>query len=242
MLHFVTTEERNTFKTIIMNKHLILTLMFCASLYSYGQKQHLLSSPDGNIQVSINLSDKIYYDIVCQKDTLLKQCNLHMQLGNQEIGNYPRLIKASRKSVDEPLKPVIALKYSTVPNKYNRLLLKFKGEYSVEFRAFDDGIAYRFITDKEGTVEVTDEIFQVNFPDNYRLHMQQPGGFKTAYEEEYHLVQSREWKPSDRMALLPLLVDTRKNYKILISESALTDYPALFLKSNGPERNVLRVP
>lgn len=35
------------------------------------------------------------------------------------------------------------------------------------------------------------------------------------------------------MILLPVLIDTRKEYKILISESDLTDYPALFFKSNG---------
>lgn len=35
------------------------------------------------------------------------------------------------------------------------------------------------------------------------------------------------------MVLLPVLIDTRKEYKILISESDLTDYPALFFKSNG---------
>ena len=71
-----------------------------------------------------------------------------MQLGDQEAGSQPKLIKASKKSIDESLKPVIPLKYSTVSNRYNQLLLKFKGDYSVEFRAFDDGVAYRFITKK----------------------------------------------------------------------------------------------
>lgn len=79
--------------------------------------------------------------------------------------------------------------------------MKFKGDYSVEFRAFDDGIAYRFITNKKGMIEVGNEIFQVNFPENYLLHMQQPGGFKTAYEEEYRHVQSQEWKATGSMAL-----------------------------------------
>ena len=215
-----------------MKKQLLLVLFFCISLHSYGQNTHQLVSPDGNIQALINISDKIYYDILYQKDTLLKHCNLQMELENQKMGRDPQLIKTSRKGVNESLKPVIPLKYSTISNKYNQLLLKFKGDYSVEFRAFDDGIAYRFITNKKGMIEVGNEIFQVNFPDNYLLHMQQPGGFKTAYEEEYRHVQSQEWKSTGPMALLPLLIDTRKDYKILISESALTDYPGLFLKSN----------
>ena len=216
-----------------MKKHLFLLLCLYTSLHTYGQKAYKLQSPDGNIQVSISLSDKIYYDVTYQQDTLLKQCNLQMELSNQELGNAPKLAGVNKKSVDESLKPVIPLKYSTVANKYNQLLMKFKGDYSVEFRAFNDGIAYRFITNKKGMIEVNNETFQVNFPENYLLHVQHPGGFKTAYEEEYKHIESKDWKSSDKMALLLILIDTHKDYKILISESDLADYPALFLKSNG---------
>ena len=216
-----------------MKKLLLLLLFFGVSLYMHGQKIQYLTSPDGNIRIAVNLSDQITYDIICRNDTLLKQCIIQMEVGNLKLGANPKLTKISRKSINESLTPIIPLKHSTVSNLYNQLLLKFKGDYSIEFRAFNDGIAYRFITNKKGMIEVNSETFQVNFPENYLLHMQQPGGFKTAYEEEYHHVQSNEWELSDPMALLPILIDTRKDYKILISESDLTDYPALFFKSNG---------
>ena len=216
-----------------MIKLLLLLLFFGVSLYMHGEKIQYLTSPDGNIRIAVNLSDQITYDIICRNDTLLKQCTIQMEVGNLKLGANPKLAKISRKSINESLTPIIPLKHSTVSNLYNQLLLKFKGDYSIEFRAFNDGIAYRFITNKKGMIEVNSETFQVNFPENYLLHMQQPGGFKTAYEEEYHHVQSNEWELSDPMALLPILIDTRKDYKILISESDLTDYPALFFKSNG---------
>ncbi len=210
---------------------LLLVLALCGSLCSYAQKVYDVASPDGNIRVSISLSDKIYYDVFYQDELLLNRCNLQMEVGNQPLGANPKLVKAGRQSVDEAITPVVPFKFSTVANRYNRLLLKFKGDYSVEFRAFNDGFAYRFITNKKGEVEVQNETFRVNFPGNYLLHMQQPGGFKTSYEEEYRHVQSQDWKQTDRMGLLPFLIDTGKDYKILISESAVTDYPALFFKS-----------
>lgn len=216
-----------------MRKHLFLLWTLCASLCTYAQKMQVLQSPDGNLRMVIRLSDKTQYDVIYKNDTLLKRGNLQMEIDNQKLGNNPKLIKASRKSVEESLTPVVALKYSTISNNYNQLLLKFKGDYSIEFRTFNDGVAYRFITDKKGMIEVNSETFQVNFPENYLLHMQQPGGFKTAYEEEYRHVQSNDWKSSDPMSLLPILIDTRKDYKILISELDLTDYPALFFKSDG---------
>lgn len=216
-----------------MKKQLLLLLIFSISLYVQGQNIHKLASPDGNIQISVNLSDKIYYDVICRNETLLKQCHLAMEIGDQELGTNPKMTKVSHKNIDESLKPVIPLKFSSVSNRYNQLLLDFKGGYSVEFRAFNDGIAYRFITNKKGMINVKNETLQVNFPDNYLLHMQQSGSFKTAYEEEYTHLYSKEWKSSASMALLPILIDTQKGSKILISETSLTDYPAVFLKSNG---------
>lgn len=216
-----------------MKKQLLLLLIFSISLYIQGQNIHKLASPDGNIQISVNLSDKIYYDVICRNETLLKQCHLAMEIGDQELGTNPKMTKVSHKNIDESLKPVIPLKFSSVSNRYNQLLLDFKGGYSVEFRAFNDGIAYRFITNKKGMINVKNETLQVNFPDNYLLHMQQSGSFKTAYEEEYTHLYSKEWKSSASMALLPILIDTQKGSKILISETSLTDYPAVFLKSNG---------
>lgn len=216
-----------------MNKPFLLLLALCTSLWGYGQKVHNLSSPDGNIRVAVNLSDGISYDVSYQEEPLLNQCNLQMEIGKESLGSNPRLLKASRKSVKETLHPVVPLKFSTVSNHYNQLLLKLKGGYSVEFRAFDDGFAYRFITDRKGTMEVGNETFQINFPESYLLHAQQTGGFKTAYEEGYRHLQSKDWKAASPMCVLPLLIDTQKGYKILISESALNDYPAMFLKSTG---------
>ena len=164
---------------------------------------------------------------------LLEKNHLSLNLGNETLGLNPKLSGQKANKVNEVLTPVVPLKYSSVKNQYNSLLLTFKGDYSVEFRAFDDGIAYRFITNKKGDVEVLGEDFAINFPANYLLHLQQPGGFKTAYEEPYTHVESNEWKATDRMSVLPVLIDTKKKYKILISESDLSDYPCMFLKGNG---------
>ena len=200
---------------------------------SYAQKVYKLLSPDQKIEMNISLSDQIRYDIISQGDTLLTQCNMQMTVDNASLGKNPRVTKVSRNSVDETLTPVVPLKFSSVANQYNQLLLKFKGGYSVEFRAFDNGVAYRFITNLKDSIDVKDESFCIHFPANYLLHMQQPGSFKTSYEEEYAHIESEAWLSSDRMALLPLLIDTRdKGCKILISESDLSDYPAMFLKSN----------
>ena len=217
-----------------MKKYFLLSLFACyLSLSAQAQKSVELISPNGDIKVSVRLADKIYYDVSCNNEVLLKDNSLQLKLKDQTLGEQPKLAGQKRTSIKEELTPIVPLKYSSVNNEYNQLLLNFKGNYSVEFRAFNDGIAYRFITRQKGDIEVFGEDFSLQFPADYLLHLQQPGGFKTAYEEPYTHVTSTSWQPSDKRSVLPMLIDTKKSYKILISESDLSDYPCMFLQSTG---------
>ena len=215
-----------------MRRYFLLVVCLCLASLLRAQNKLELISPNGELKVSLNLSDKIYYSIDYNGDVLLKDNTLQLTLRNQVLGENPKLRRQKRTSVDEQLTPIVPLKYAKVNNRYNQLLLTFK-DYAVEFRAFDDGVAYRFITSQKGDVEVMNEEFAINFPSDYLLHLQQPGGFHTAYEEPYTHVQSNAWKPEERIAVLPVLIDTQKDYKILISESDLADYPCMFLKGTG---------
>jgi alpha-glucosidase len=219
----------------LTKKFIVLMILFLGSLtllHAQGKPIDLVS-PNGQTKVSVILGDKIYYTIAESGQEVLTKNHLALTLSDGTLGENPKLIAAKRTKVDDIIKPYIALKFSTVKNNYNDLLLTFKGNYAVEFRAFDDGIAYRFITSKKGDVEVMNEDFAINFQNNYLLHLQQNNGFNSAYEELYHQVESNNWKPADKMANLPVLIDTKKQYKILISESDLSDYPGMFLKGTG---------
>ncbi|MEJ2883150.1 glycoside hydrolase family 97 protein [Pedobacter sp. GR22-6] len=192
-----------------------------------------LASPNGEIQVAIRLGEKISYSISGKKEELINQSSLSLTLKDEILGRNPKLISSKKTKGAELIKPYVSLKFASVKNNYNGLILNFKGNFAVEFRAFDDGLAYRFITSKKGDVEILNEEFALNFPDKYLLHVQQNNGFKTAYEEAYQHIESNSWKATDKMANLPLLIDTKKQYKILVSESDLSDYPALFIKGSG---------
>jgi alpha-glucosidase len=216
-----------------MKKHLLLLFFLCVTFGLCAQKKVELLSPDGGIKVTFNISDKICYTILYNNEILLENNFLGLHLRNEVLGQNPKLSGQKTNKVNEILTPVVPLKFSSVKNEYNSLLLNFKGDYSIEFRTFNDGLAYRFITNKKEDVEVLGEDFSINLPENYLLHLQQPGGFKTAYEEPYTHIQSNEWKAADKMSVLPILIDTKKEYKILVSESDLSDYPCMFLKGTG---------
>ena len=192
-----------------------------------------VKSPNGELNLSVDVKDKIYYSVSYGNDLLLKDCYLNLQLENETLGNNPKLRSTKKGVIDESVKREIPLKNAVVKNHCNTLRMNFAGNYAVEFRVFDNGVAYRFITDKKGENIVMGEDFVLNFPANYKAHLSQPNGFKTSYEYPYTHVNTEEYKATDRMSYLPILLETDKPYKILISEADLHDYPCMFLKSTG---------
>lgn len=211
----------------------LLVCNFWGTISLFAQNIEV-KSPNGEIKLTVSIKDKIYYSVDYNTEVLLNNCYLQLVLDNEVLGNNPKLTGQKRSVINENINPVVPLKYSTVNNHCNVLLLNFKGDYSVEFRAFNDGVAYRFITNRKKESIVKGEDFVINFPSEYLAHLQQQGGFKTAYEEKYTHVPTTQFVSEEKnLAVLPVLLDTKKQYKILISESDLSDYPCMFLKGTG---------
>jgi len=190
-----------------------------------------LASPDKSLKVSVNIGDTITYSVANRDGVLLENNTAALKLRSGVLGEKPKLKKTTPGAVNSAIKPVVPFKTSTVVNKYNSLVLDFDDDYSIEFRAFDDGFAYRFITRKLDKVDVLDETIRINFPADYLLHYQDPSrrGFASCYEEPYSHNKVSALKT---WALLPLLIDTRKGTKIFISETDLLDYPNIFFKKS----------
>lgn len=192
-----------------------------------------LKSPNGELQVSIDLKDKIRYNVFYGRDELLKDCSLQLDLQNESLGANPKLQSKEKSTINETITPIISLKNGKVSNNCNVLLLNFRNDFSVEFRAYNDGIAYRFITRKKGNAVVLNEDLGVKFPTSYLAQLSLTGSFKTSYENLYSHVKTTDYKENDEVTTLPVLLETDKQYKILISEADLLDYPCMFLKSSG---------
>lgn len=209
-----------------------LILMVAACVSGYAQKVVTAKSPDGQTCVSVTLADRIYYDVVSHNETLLKRSVIGMRLRDKTLGANPVLKKKSVRTVKETIKPLLPLKYSEVENRYTLLSMEMKGGYAVDFRLYNDGIAFRMRTSLPGEIEVMQENTVFQLAEDCDLVLQQPGGFKTSCEENYTVVKSDAWKAEDRMSELPVLI-MGKNQKILLSEFDLCSYPGLFLKGNG---------
>ena len=188
-----------------------------------------LLSPDKRLNVSVDLKGKISYSVAVNGTTVLRDSYLQLNLATQKLGEQPQLRKKSVVAVNSSSQPVVPFTSRTIQNAYNLLKLEFKNDFSVEFRAYNDGVAYRFSTTKRDSVQVTSEDVHLHFADPVETSYLETGSFKTAYEILYKRQPLQEVN-REKMSVLPMLFDTHK-YKVLFSEADLYDYPGLFVKA-----------
>ncbi|MDR6944326.1 glycoside hydrolase family 97 protein [Mucilaginibacter pocheonensis] len=218
-----------------MNKRIVLTCALISITFKLFSAPIELLSPDKRIKVTIDLKSKITYAVAFNGDVILSDSYLQLNLDKQKLGENPVLIKQAVSTVNSVSHPIVPLKNSTVVNNYNLLRLSFKNNFSVEFRAYNNGIAYRFITGKKDSVIVNSEDAHFNFNDNVEASYLETGSFQTSYEILYAKKDLSQVNKS-KMAVLPILFDNKK-YKVMISDADLNDYPAMFVKA-GSDRSV----
>lgn len=191
------------------------------------------ASPGGNLRLAVDVSDRITYGLWSGEDKILENCTLSLTLADRTLGEKPRLRSVKRSSADEVLERRNPTKNASVRNRYNAVRLNFAGGYAVEFRLFDDGAAYRFVTSLPGEVEVMGEACRLGFPAGSEAWLSEVDGFRSMYEEPYTRVATAEYDSADRMSYLPVLVGMSGGKKVLLAESDVRDYPCMFVRGDG---------
>ena len=219
-----TTRPITDMKRILL---LLAVLVFSGTTLA---KPQTLFSPDGRIQVVITTDAALSYDVLADGVPVMTGNRLSLTLADRVLGPDAKLQKAIRSSLDEIRHPVVPLKFSSVQNRCNILTLKFKGGWQVEFRAYDDGIAYRFVTALGGSIDVMDEEIGIRFAREGSYTLQECKRFFSDYEEKYTHPAISEW---EQMAHLPILAGFGEGRNVFISESNVSDYPAAFYCGTG---------
>ena len=140
-----------------MKTLLSLAVFLMTGIAAHAQKQVSAASPDGQTKVTVTVADRIYYDVESHGEQLFQQCHIGMTLSDRTLGEKPALKGKKVTTVNETITPIHPLKFSTVENNYTLLTLTFGGGYKVEWRVYNDGVAYRFVTALKGDIEVMSE-------------------------------------------------------------------------------------
>lgn len=211
---------------------LIFSLAFMALVLNAFSKDYKVTSPNGQIAVTISVDTQIKWSAAVSNRPIFTNNTLSLDLGSSVLGVNPKVTSAKSTSVNETVQTVVAVKSKTIQNSYNQLNLIFKPNYTVSFRVFDNGIAYRFETSLKGEITVKSEEVGLNFAGDYGVLFPEEETVYSHYERLY-LDQKISSFKAGRFASLPTLVKADNNIKIGITEADLFDYPCLFLEATG---------
>lgn len=229
---------RNTNKSYILL--LILAIICCRTSVS-AQKQFLVQSPDNELKVNISVGNTIEYSVSHNGDLMIANSPISMSLTNgMSFGINPRLAGLSSKTLNDTITASV-YKRKEIADTYNELILRFKEGFSLVFRAYNDGIAYRFVSNLKKPFEVKSEEVNFNFPTDQKAYIpyvqiiKEPieKQFYNSFENTYQHINISLWDKK-RLAFLPLVVEGVNGKKVCITESDLTNYPGMYLyNGNG---------
>ncbi len=225
-----------------MKVSLLLTIFLQLFTNLFAADSIVVYSPGKNISVSVHYKDKITYTINYGNERVLQPSLIDLGLENGlRLSNDLKLQKKSIISFNEKIISPVPEKRKEIVNNYNELMLEFRQPYTLVFRVYDDGVAYRIITRFKDSIIIKNEVALFNFSSNKKvlLPIVEPrkdvDRFHTSFEELYQLKLIDSLSDSI-IAYSPSLVGSGDEIKIGITESDLEDYPGMFLggtNSNG---------
>lgn len=215
----------------------ILSLFAFTYCHSIDRKE--IKSPDGKIKVIVEAKENLFYSVSYENKNLLLPSLINLVLENGiDLSGKIDLKKATLRSVNSFIISPVPEKRKNIPDIYNEIIIRFKQPFSLVFRVYNDGVAYRFLSHLKDSIIVKKEIASFNFPANDLLYYPEvvkrdnADIFHTSFEEPYKL------KPLDSLTqsnfcFTPILVAPSDRPKIIITESDLEDYPGMFITGNG---------
>lgn len=210
---------------------IVLITGFCA--FAISAQEYSLRSPNGKAEVRLKIADKVYYALVFNGQTVVSESAIGLNIKeNPAVSMNPKVADKRERSVNEIVTAIVPQKRRKIKDNFNELTLDFIGGYSLIWRIYDSGAAYRWKTDLNGEITVSAEQLAINLDPKATIFYPQEDGFYSHNERHYIRYKSGELK--NQLASLPALVSTQTGAKLWISEANLYDYAGMWLEgANG---------
>ncbi|MDO1446569.1 glycoside hydrolase family 97 protein [Rhodocytophaga aerolata] len=222
----------------------VLTLLYLFTFVWAAAREIKLQSPDGKIEVRIQNEQNLTYSIYIQKTLLLDRSVIDLELDNgTRLSADLSIASVKRNQIRTTITSPVPEKRRIIPDHYTQVEIRFRQPYSLIFRVYDDGVAYRMVTHFPDSIVIKNELALFNFAKAGKAWCplvkprQDADQFHTAFEEDYTI------KPLDSLAtshlmFTPVLIQAPPKINVLITEADLVDFPGMFL--TGTSANSLR--
>ena len=216
-----------------MKRFFLLTLASAALLGASAApvKTYEVKSPDGRLALVLTAGERLSFTVARDGETLVAPSEMALTLSTGEVlGESPRVRSARRRAVSETIDAPL-YRQRRFDAAYNELDLRLRGDYGILARAYDDGVCYRFYTERDGELTIVDETAQLNFegdPSAYIPYSKTEIPMRTSFENTYEYAPLSKFR-TQTVAFMPVLVDLGERCYVLYTESDVEAYPGVYL-------------
>lgn len=233
------------------NKNLfIILLCLSTSIEVSAQKSYNLNSPNGQLHLTIKADKQLSWSLRYADQQVLAPSVMAIERTDYQnakklstFGQDVKVKKENRTSVNQTFATPF-YKKSEVRDCYNQLILKCADGYSIEFRAYNNAAAYRFVSEQNHPYIVKNEVAEFNFTQDYPAFIpystMKNSGERYCYSfESFYDEQNLSEMYVDSMAIYPFMVSMEQGRRAVVMENDLMDYPGMFLKRNPNKKHAL---
>lgn len=218
---------------------LTICLVLLFAFEGSSQQLFILYSPDSSLRLEVNTNEKLSYGLFAGNQLLQSSSSIDIKLSNgQQLSNRLAVAQKKYSQLSESLSVPIPYRRPVIQNNYRQLELIFKQPFSVTFRLYDNGMAYRIGIRFRDSVIITNEtaLFELDKnADVWFAHMdkrQNVDRFHTSFEAVYK--KEKLAAVADTMLTYsPATISLPNGYLLAISDAGIYDYPGMFLQKKG---------
>lgn len=225
-----------------MRRLLLVTLALILCTEAFAAKSYKLLSPNGKLEVTISAEPKLSYTVKCNGEEILAPSQIGLKFYNSSISEKIAVKRVKKSTVNTTI-PTQFYFRDEIKDHYNAIRIDFAARYAVEFRAYDEGVAYRFVTNFKHDFILENEIAEFAFAKDYKGYFAysnrtgtRKDNYFTSFEGAYHHIELSRID-STRVAFSPAIVEVDK-YKVCILESDVEHYPGMFLSNKNGAKAV----
>jgi alpha-glucosidase len=225
---------------------ILLSMFLAHSVAQTVSRNFEIKSPDGNLNLKVEVGAKLQWSVSFKGMQIISPSQISLKLEKGiVVGDNEKIVSSKTEKADKLIN-AINYKKTTISDKYYQLTLNFKNDFGVIFRAYNEGVAYRFFTGKKGEIFVNNEDANFNFTNDkkafvpYMWDYRDGKIFNSSFEALYKEINISQFA-SDSLAFLPILVDVGNNNKVVILEADLEDYPGMYLNINQTGKGFMGV-
>lgn len=214
---------------------ILIFVFICFTACVSGEKQSLVKSPDGSIQVNVGTENgRIYYTVNKNNKVVLDKSFLGFDLKDSGLYENLKITDVIESSFSETWTQPWG-EETSVDNKYNQLKVDveestgLKRKFTVVFRAFDDGVGFRYEFPEQDNLKdfiIMEEFTEFALADNHKA-------WSIPYDAEYYESLYKESSINEiDTVCTPLTMETKDGLYLSIHQANLTDYATMNLFSN----------